>query len=543
MCSTFFKESNGNKINHMKKSFIFLILILIFRCELKSQSKVEILHQLILQLSNPDLFEHRRDSSTRICQLSEELLKNIQDYFYIKNDSVTSLLDSTVVKIYWKWQGREPSCLKEENSLSMLNHIYHKYKASLKYLNLSGVELFDSLIRNWEFILLKDKMNLVDEAYLKLSFVNFNDCGNIYNFLALVDSYLESDELYFYLVYSKIDIIRNCRNIYSRFISKLQSSTLINRDYLINSELQFISDSFNNEYREHCKSILYGTYVDSFLYRSNLKIDLKLDSLKKQRIIKQAEDSKYRDSIDMVFSTDNLTAEQKLDFLILDDTTLMVDFEFPPYYLGDDGMRFDTFSNTYLINLIDNLVFSQIYDTVQNSMDLNMSSTVIHLRKIFQLLGDRNTFGSYTSSPQDTGILYAWVDKYYDAVLHSSYPAMQDEAADQIIRLWRLVYPRWVGWLKNENLMERALIKQRIIYMLNEELILDLIARGDAVYTPESPKEAHILADPLLDVFYGVVIPEHLKSARRPSWSAVDAQRWVDDYIVPALKRWKYFGF
>jgi hypothetical protein len=238
--------------------------------------------------------------------------------------------------------------------------------------------------------------------------------------------------------------------------------------------------------------------------------------------IQRKEMEEREKSIEIDFNT--LSDEDKLYYMVYSDTTLWEN-GYPTINNGDDAMRFDTFSNAYLINLIRNSNYSEVYDSLRSSEDFNINKNVVHLRKIFQILGDRNTFGSYTPSPQDTGILYAWVDKYYDAVLHSSYLAMQDEAVDQILRLWRLVYPRWVGWLKNENLMERALIKQRIIYMLNEELILDLIARGDAVYTPESPKEAHILADPLLDVFYGVVIPEHLKSTRRPSWSAVDAQR------------------
>jgi hypothetical protein len=418
---------------------------------------------------------------------------------------------------------------------------YNRFLKSLLYSNIYGVERADSIVSNGCIDLYWDVFRLVNYEYLDSTFNKLNDCEKERYFL---NSLSYADFFKFVLLVSNyIEKVRICDKNYLLVLNRLKEI----KDP--NSQLLFINES--NYFNTHLDT---SNFVKKYIYHRIFRDEPTEYELKKKELndkdyaeqrfkldeIQRKEMEEREKSIEIDFNT--LSDEDKLYYMVYSDTTLWEN-GYPTINNGDDAMRFDTFSNAYLINLIRNSNYSEVYDSLRSSEDFNINKNVIHLRKIFQLLGDRNTFGSYTPSPQDTGILYVWVDKYYDAVLHSSYLAMQDEAADQILRLWRLVYPRWVGWLKNENLMERALIKQRIIYMLNEELILDLIARGDAVYTPESPKEAHILADPLLDVFYGVVIPEHLKSTRRPSWSAVDAQRWVDDYIVPALKRWKYFGF
>ncbi|MBK7880287.1 MAG: hypothetical protein IPJ83_06995 [Saprospiraceae bacterium] len=463
------------------------------------------------------------------------------------------------------------------NGSSTFERSYWFYKESLKYIGIDSISLITQFLRDNNHVFVYKFLQNYDTAnvyflYEQLDFISrIKLLENMSSILKLKDKF----NIFFSFIKFK-NIIKNDSSLYVKYLYNLnRSETSKMRESILGNELYEYFTLRNSNWN-----------LDSFLIKFSIGIDcniasIKLDEqenigpsswpLKMQRYYEKQDSllgkidftkvdsniiklifDRYND-ISMVESDRDvvefvdvaqLPPEDRRIYELSNDTTLWDAsiYQYRPDS-ADSGFRADTLTNAELIGELYQLNFHSINDSIGVFGYEFPNQLIIRLRKIFQILGDRNTFGSYTPSPQDTGILYAWVDKYYDAVLHSSYPAMQDEAADQILRLWRLVYPRWVGWLKNENLMTRGLIKQRIIYMLNEELILDLIARGDAVYTPESPKEAHILADPLLDVFYGVVIPEHLKSTRRPSWSAVEAQRWVDDYIVPALKRWKYFGF
>ena len=463
------------------------------------------------------------------------------------------------------------------NGASTFERSYWFYKESLKYIGIDSISLITQFLRDNNHVFVYKFLQNYDTTKVYFLYEQLDSISrmtlleNMSSILMLKDNF----NIFFSFIKFK-NIIKNDSSLYVKYLYNLnRSETSKMRDSILGNELyeyftlrnsNWKLDSFLIKYNigiskpktsielHENKNISSTTWSskmqkyyerqDSLLRRIDFaKVDSNIVNLIFDKLNNYSVMESEQDVVEFVDTT-QLSPEDRRIYELSIDTTLWDAsiYQYRPDS-ADSGFRADTLTNAELIGELYQLNFHSTYDSMGVLGHKFPDYSVIRLRKIFQILGDRNTFGSYTPSPQDTGILYAWVDKYYDAVLHSSYPAMQDEAADQIIRLWRLVYPRWVGWLKNENLMERALIKQRIIYLLNEELILDLIARGDAVYTPESPKEAHILADPLLDVFYGVVIPEHLKSARRPSWSAVDAQRWVDDYIVPALKRWKYFGF
>ncbi|HRG32626.1 MAG: hypothetical protein JNK69_08090 [Saprospiraceae bacterium] len=527
----------------MVKILFLILLNLLASYFLVAQSKRDSISQTINYLKNDSNFINFEENYYLLDSALDGLVKEIfasrftSDTLLIRTiDSVKYLISmyDTLIRTDFKFRWIS------KNNFEVSSE-YNGFLKSLLYSNIYGIERVDSIVSNECIDLYWDVFRFVNYEYLDSTFNKLNDCEKEKYFLHSL-SFADFNK-FLTLISNNISKIRICDKNYLLVFNRLKE----NRDP--NSQLLLINES--NYFNTHLDT---SNFVKKYIYHRVIRDEPTEDELRRKELDDKdyAEQRIKLDEIDrkameerekpIVIDFNTLSDQDKLYYMVYSDTTLWEN-GYPTINNGDDAMRFDTFSNAYLINLIRNYNYSEVYDSLRSSEDFSRNTSVVHLRKIFQILGDRNTFGSYTPSSQDTGILYAWVDKYYDEVLHSNYPAMQDEAADQILRLWRLVYPRWVGWLKNENLMERALIKQRIIYMLNEELILDLIARGDAVYNPESPKEAHILANPLLDVFYGVVIPEHLKSARRPSWSAMDAQHWVDDYIVPALKRWKYFGF
>jgi hypothetical protein len=524
----------------MKKIIIFIIYIYSGDC--KGQSSVSTFIQTLLDTVYANYYDHPVEDEVRIYFADSALKHNYfikdsnllvlcKNYYNFRYDLVDTInfsgfIPSSPLELdfYYRVQGYirifdligQPMDLIESDLIRTNDFYVLKYLPMGTDTNYYKNKILDSSNLNLQVYCLEELMQLMDSS----QFLNFyrSNRNFIFSFpnLFLLSLY-HLNKNFEYNVFDSIDINQFTLNFDTTF-------------YFTKSQFQYF---FNEgEYPVDSISMLMMHKFDSL---GEIDYDLRH---KKELFEMDSDLRKISDPVD----TSLMNSEELRMYYISLDTTFAFDGEHP-FHSWDDGVRYDTFSNVELIEFLRELDYDEVYDSFSVNIPFEKGMKVIRLQKIFQILGDRNTFGSYTLSPQDTGLLYAWVDKYYDAVLHSSYPAMQDEAADQILRLWRLVYPRWVGWLKNENLMERILIKQRIIYILNEELILDLIARGDAVYTPESPKEAHILADPLLDVFYGVVIPEHLKSARRPSWSAVDAQRWVDDYIVPALKRWKYFGF
>jgi hypothetical protein len=506
-----------------------------------SQSVLDSVRSSYALLFRDTIYSNYQSNIYLIDSTLNVLNKLIINSKYTTNNQLKIALDSVAILIPLYDSLSNPNINYKKITPSITEINYSLFRMSLPFSDLDLELRAKAIFRDRTFMLYKDAAHYINNNFIISTYDSLKNCEEKMEFI--IELARHWSPFFMLLVGYDLPNLRNCEYGYYFIMNELKGHKSETAQRLFNAESEYLInnlDTSNSVHLEVFRHIIKGEPTEDELRRKELSDKDYAEQRFKLDEIQRKEMEEREKSIEIDFNT--LSDEDKLYYMVYSDTTLWEN-GYPTINNGDDAMRFDTFSNAYLINLIRNSNYSEVYDSLRSSEDFNINKNVIHLRKIFQILGDRNTFGSYTPSPQDTGILYTWVDKYYDAVLHSSYPSMQDEAADQILRLWRLVYPRWVGWLKNENLMERALIKQRIIYMLNEELILDLIARVDAVYTPESPKEAHILADPLLDVFYGVVIPEHLKSTRRPSWSAVDAQRWVDDYIVPALKRWKYFGF
>ncbi len=228
-------------------------------------------------------------------------------------------------------------------------------------------------------------------------------------------------------------------------------------------------------------------------------------------------------------------------YLAYQDTTLWGDNGQVPVWVGEDGMRFDTLSNDELFNLLAQINVSNVYDTVNSYLDLNSSPTVIHLRKIFQLIGDRFIYQGIMPNSSQMIQLGQIIDIYVDYIKQDTISCMHEEATLQIQRLWNLAEFKYIDWpiVNNENLNKDFSVA--VDFHCTESLLLEMIRRADAYELAGNHDLAFRYIHPLMYIYnfkyienIGYAIPP-----RRPFRSLEDSNRWCIDYVIPALQRYK----
>jgi hypothetical protein len=243
----------------------------------------------------------------------------------------------------------------------------------------------------------------------------------------------------------------------------------------------------------------------------------------------------YHDSI----STELLKSKCPEAYLAYQDTTLWLDNGQVQVVVGDDGMRFDTFNNDELFNKLNQMNFHNIYDTINSYLDLNSSPTILHLRKIFQLIGDRHIFQNTIPNESQMAFLGNMIDMYVEYIKQDTIPCMSDEATNQIQRLWNLAEFKYVDWPLINNEQLNRYFSVAVDFHCTESLLLEMIRRADMYELAGNHDLAFRYIHPIMYIYnfkyienIGYAIPP-----RRPFRTLDDSNRWCKEYIIPALKR------
>ncbi|MBK6699771.1 MAG: hypothetical protein IPG55_07685 [Saprospiraceae bacterium] len=229
-------------------------------------------------------------------------------------------------------------------------------------------------------------------------------------------------------------------------------------------------------------------------------------------------------------------------FNAIGDTTLWDDNGDYPMWTGDDGMRFDTFSTEEIFNRLAQINFVALYDTIKNEGDLNASATAIHMRKMLQIIGDRNIYRGYIPSSSQMLLLNQLIDLYTEYLMQDTLECMSRESILQMQRLWNLAEYKYIDWpiLNNEFLNFQFVNAVRI--HATESLILAMIGRADAYELAGNHDLAYRYIKPLMSIYEAKFIENigYAMPARRPFRTLEDSNRWCFDYIIPALQRYKF---
>lgn len=261
----------------------------------------------------------------------------------------------------------------------------------------------------------------------------------------------------------------------------------------------------------------------------NLKIELE----NHQREIDSMSIIDFRNSDPQFFSAVN------------DSTIYGNDYEFyPPIPIGDDGMRFDTLTNDSLFYRLEHINITAVYDTISTEEDLNSNSTVIHLRKILQIIGDRFLNNTLDPNTSQTALIDQVIDQYTEYIVQDSVNVRDRtyEALMQICRLWRLAEHKYINWpLTNSTELHNTLFFL-VKFQANEAMIINFIQRADSLSAIGNLEKATIYIAPLSAIYDVKNIQEHSKEIppRRPLRSLEDSNRWCKDYIIPALRRYNF---
>lgn len=228
-----------------------------------------------------------------------------------------------------------------------------------------------------------------------------------------------------------------------------------------------------------------------------------------------------------------------------DSTLYGSDNEFyPPIPVGDDGMRFDTITNDSLFYRLEQINLKSVYDTIRTESDLNSNTIVIHLRKLLQIIGDRYLNNILSPNPTQMALLDQVIDQYTEYIVQDSENIRYRtyESMMQICRLWRLAEHKYIYWPLTNSTNLQSTLYYLIKFQANETMIINFIQRADSLNTKGNLEKANIYITALSTIYNTKYLEPYSNEIppRRPIRSLGDSNRWCKEYIIPALRRYKY---
>lgn len=249
---------------------------------------------------------------------------------------------------------------------------------------------------------------------------------------------------------------------------------------------------------------------------------------------------------------DSLSAEEKKEYLVAADTTLWEPENKLYMYRGsstDDGMRFDTFTNTELIQLLDTLSFFATYPGDTNKVyGFKHNTTQVHLHKVCQILGDRCAYGAFIPDSTEQDVVARFIDTLMEFGRLDTPQLIsinkRSEAQHLMIRLGRLGFPYFVGLITDppHPNWDRICNPEEIFRQITEEEIIQLVFKADAYLAQGDTTRAEDIGTDMYRFFSKEVYVEPIfRRPHRPVALTKDRQRWADEYIWPLLVRMNHW--
>ncbi|MEP7196466.1 MAG: hypothetical protein ABI851_08090 [Saprospiraceae bacterium] len=524
----------------MKSIFLAYLIILLYGQIQAQQSKLEIISALIDSVY----------SDKHCCSESEYKKLFLADSILLSiiNSSDTSLTNKISQYIEDRSNYINFESLSEvpmyDSEKEFYNHSVD-YIGMQKYIFLSDSIKIDSILKD-DFLFLLDYIPICqDTQFLGELFRNSNNTDQLSYAYDKLYSILDSVKFTQFYFLNNIHFIKD-KAIFDKllidFKEKQKPITLLPKADSIYLVLNDTTEFWNNKYYFY----IFNNGIDpreidrdSSRYFYNLNVMQEYEEQDRMRLIEQEEYYRINDSINIATIYDRFEPYWKNAY---SDTTLWEGNGSVPVLEADDGMRFDTFPTEYLLSIIDTISFHNVYDTMQDGLDLNQCVMIIHLRKIFQILGDRCAYGLFVPDTSQRIILNQWIDDYYLMACNDTIYYKRYEACHQMLRMWRLLFPKLKNWIGIESKCANGMIcvLQQLSNMVTESMVLDIIADGDVALAYGDTARVETLGYFLARVWRDLEIPENQRIQRRPVRTAIETQQWVDAYIYPALVRWNH---
>ena len=422
------------------------------------------------------------------------------------------------------------------------------FKYFQEYAHLNYSEIPDSLIKDEAFLLLDYHQVSKDTHFLINIIKNANTHGQfMYPYFRLFEKMDSAQFTQFYYDYN--NFISRDTYLLGRLIN---DSKRYHKPYplLPNAETVYL-----NYYDTSDQAILrnYNYYFKDGPFPENPS----LVEARKQKAIDSENDwrernelrrieEELRQSQDDSLGMEALRNSDPIFYAAAEDSTLYgSDNEFyPPIPVGDDGMRFDTITNDSLFYRLEQINLKAVYDTVRTESDLNSNTTVIHLRKLLQIIGDRYLNNTLIPNSSQIAILDQVIDQYTEYIFHDSVNVRYRtyESMMQICRLWRLAEHKYIYWplINSPNL--QSTLYYLFKFQANETMIINFIQKADSLNTIGNLEKANIYIAALSTIYNTKYLEPYSNEIppRRPIRSLVDSNRWCKEFIIPTLRRYKY---
>ncbi len=421
------------------------------------------------------------------------------------------------------------------------------FKYFQEYAHLNYSEIPDSLIKDEAFLLLDYHQVSKDTHFLINIIKNANTHGQfMYPYFRLFEKMDSAQFTQFYYDYN--NYISRDTYLLGRLINDSKEH---HKPYPL---LPTAETFYINYYDTSDQAILSEYYY--YFKDGPFPVDPDKEAERKQREIDSENDWRERNELRRIEEelikrqTDSL----EINYLfnpnilyygnILDSTLYSYDYEFyGPVSSGDDGMRFDTLSNDTIFSILNSINITSVYDTIITPQDLNNNSTAINLRKINQIIGDRYLNNTLIPNTIQIKLIDQVIDQYskYLKKDNFTYSPNNHEAYMQIFRLWRLAEHKYLEWPYEKNDHLHSYLLDFINYQATESMILKIIQRADSLDAHGEHSIAIQYISILNRIYQNKNIEDELNFApRRPKRSLSDSNRWCKEYIIPALRRYKY---
>jgi hypothetical protein len=366
---------------------------------------------------------------------------------------------------------------------------------------------------------------------------NLNDTEACFNFITALIYNRECTDIKD--IYSCLTSkIRTQKYLYSFFVKKVENCYSTISDSLFLIEKTYF-DTIKNLNDEVDKIIWEGLFLKTYKTRDsirraqdsirNLEFSDSLFHLQYE-LAEPIEDSVYKSRLDSI--------ELNL-YLAMQDTTLGYQ---GIVTLGDDGTNFNSFSNSQLIDFLENLNIDTIYNQHGGSiLELNSSTDVIYLRKILQIVGDRILNNTYSPIGPDSSFLSSIIETYVGIICDTPNVYLMHECKYQLLRLWPLLKSHVYQLMIDTNKCKKHLGLEIIVPLLDETMVNYFVAQINSMTDPSVELESKLVYFEALSILLNIkdINPDTIPP-RRPARSYEQAQPWIDNTILPVFIQYGY---
>ncbi|MEP7196679.1 MAG: hypothetical protein ABI851_09170 [Saprospiraceae bacterium] len=558
----------------MKKYLILLITIIKFT-NLQSQSVNESIHYIknfVIQLMEYSGNHTYAECRNHLWPYKDSLSLHFENIYFYKDTHLIYALEDTMFNSYLindDWPYDQFSILLE------LFNYKNYYLESIKYSNLNNIDKCITVLRckypnlisyciktinSSEFVYIFNHLNPDERDYLFSTVLRLFNRSQLDTIFSQIEDSISSD-ISFY-VYKK--------NYADSFLNPLERDSMYE---LIKLRMRQIMDSTSTEYNDlydvlfnNSQKISERYYVSYELEReaSRLKYQRKVDSLfeiRKYKIdslinsmnISRMKSKDLNDLNEMIrtgeiyssnileqamqFNLASLSRSKYREYLIRSDTTMEYSDGYFSGSIGDDGRRFDTLSNLELFSELSLFDYYLLKDSLNTEYIFNSNSTIVHIQKITQLIGDRYLHGTLSLDSSSMLELNRLIDFCeFEIALDTSNSFWVSKCQDLLFRIWLPIIPRLYSWIINPDDKLSNFSMNYLYLLMNENMARELVRLGSEAMDQNDQQLAEKYIAPLTKIdshkeAYLVGLPPRRYCTR--TWD--ESVRWLNEFIYPAM--------